>query len=131
MQGSVDWGQLIFMGGIVLAVATFMFFFAWRTQEIRAKDREGQRSSFQQEISSVHELIKMVQKDLDARLRTIEMSNAGILVVLKHMEEFKKEVMEKFETMNDSLTDDMELLNRRLDDMHNAARMINATREPQ
>lgn len=125
MEGSVNWPQLSFISGVVVLVAGFMFIFAWRTQEIRAKDRSEQRALFQQEIAAVHELVAMVQKDLDSRLRAIEMANAGILVVLKHMEDFKREIMERLESMRDERSEDMELLYRRLDGIYTRERIIN------
>lgn len=124
MAGIVSWEQLIFITVVILAVAGSMFSIAWRAQSIRARDRHDQRSMFQQEIVSVHELINIVRNDLDSRLRTIEMSNAGTLVMLKHMDEFKKEVMDRFESLNSTRRHDMEVLNRRLDAVHNAARLI-------
>lgn len=81
---------------------------------------------FEQEIASTHSLISMIQKDLDSRLRAIEMSNAGTLVMLKHIEDFKKEVMERFEAMDRARDKNNEVLNRRLDAIHNAARLFTA-----
>lgn len=124
MEGIVSWPQLAFLSTVVITVAGFMFVLAWRTQELRAKERHDQRTAFQQEIVSVHELIKMVQRDLDSRLRAIEMSNAGALVVLEHMKEFRSEIVKRFETLERQRHSDMELLHRRLDAVHNAARMI-------
>lgn len=106
MEGAISWAQLSYITGVIVLVSGFMFGFAWKMQELRARD-----------MAEMSEITQMVQKDLDSRLRTIEIANAGTLVVLKHLEDFRKEINERLEAMQDDRSEDMELLYKRLDAM--------------
>jgi DNA anti-recombination protein RmuC len=133
MEGTASWSQLNFVVLMVLMVFGFAFALAWRIQEYRSKDRHTERTVYQQEISSLHDKVNLIedslQKRLEAikdgfenRLRSIEVSNAGTLVILEHVEEFRKEFVKRFEQLQRERQTDMKRINDQLAGIHNKTR---------
>src|SRR5262245_57857495 len=119
MEGIATWPQLLFICSVIVGV----FLLAWRIQEVRSKDRHEHRSVFEQNVASLKDYVDIVkaglekqaearETELQRRLHSLEMANAGTLVVLKHMEDFRAEVSRKFDEMTRKRSEDMANIHR-------------------
>jgi Na+/phosphate symporter len=115
VTGSASWEQIFLLVGIIVAVGVAAFLASWRIQVYLAEDRRG-----------IEVQINTMKADFETRLKSVEIFNAGTMVVLEHVELFRKEMQEQYKSLRQERKEDMERLHRRLDAMHNAARLINA-----
>lgn len=112
MEGQVTWTQAIWVV-TMLSGATFGgFLAAWRIQVLRTHDQ----------LTAV-EQIAAIRAAFETRLSSIEVFNAGTMVVLKHMEEFRAEIKMQFEALRQERKKDMEGIHNRLNFMQNAERL--------
>jgi hypothetical protein len=123
MTGPVEWTQIIFIVGLALTGVVVGFLGAWRLLSYLLQ----QRGEFERQISEKRAAfevrVNMLEDRMEKRFTAIEVFNAGTMVVLEHMKEFREEIKEQFQSLRDQRGKDMEGLNRRLDALHNAARL--------
>lgn len=112
MSGSASWQQIYFLVGVIVTVGIAGFLASWRIQVYLAQDRK-----------TIDQRVDLLFSGLDSRLKAIEVFNAGTLVVLDHMATFRKEVQDAMDNLRGERKEDMERLHRRLDALHNAARI--------
>ena len=122
MEGNVTWAQAVFFIPILIAAAGSGYLVAWRLQVLRARDRHAVRSGFEQRMMVISEQISDYKDNMDKRISAIEHYNAGTIVVLEHLKEFRDEVKDQYARLVQQREDDMEGLHRRLDALHNTAR---------
>lgn len=112
MDGQVTWPQFVWIVTVVSVAMSIGFLAAWRIQVLRTRDQ----------LTSV-EQITAIKAAFETRLASIEVFNAGTMVVLEHMKEFREEIKMQFVNLREERKSDMEGIHRRLDFMHNAERM--------
>lgn len=124
MHGTVSWEQVWALISVLTVVVGAAIVGTWRVvvylsnarQEVEAKIEEERRSSdskLEREIGT-----------LEGRIGSLENFQAGTLVVLKHVDEFRVEVRGQYEALREQRRADIESIHRRLDAMHNAARLL-------
>lgn len=123
MEGNATWPQLLFIITVLTTAATIGFLTAWRLQVLRARDRHAVRSGFEQRMIVISEQITEYKENMEKRISAIEHFNAGTIVVLEHLKEFREEVKRQYQQLVDQREQDMEGLHRRLDALHNTARL--------
>lgn len=129
MEGTVTWPQAIWILTVIGAASVAGFLIAWRIQLLRSRDRHDVRAGYEQQIALLQDTIESTRSGLENRINAIELSNAGTFVILKHMEDFQKEVKLQYEQLRKERREDMERIHRRLDAVHNAARLFTTENE--
>lgn len=115
MTGSVAWDQIVFLTMLIVSVGTGSFLIAWRIQSHLKEERHATKTSFEQRTQSLDDKIDLIVNAFEKRLSSIEIFNAGTLVVLEHLKEFRDEVKKQYEELKKERKDDMHGLHRRLD----------------
>lgn len=123
MEGNITWAQAVFLIPILITAAGSGYIVAWRLQVLRARDRHAVRSGFEQRMVVISEQITDYKENIEKRISAIEHFNAGTIVVLEHLKEFRDEVKDQYQKLIDQREQDMEGLHRRLDALHNTARL--------
>lgn len=113
MQGNASWEQILFLSGVIVAVGVAAFVASWRIQVYLGQHRD-----------EIEKRVDLLIDSLEARIRALENSNAGTLVVLDHVEIFRQEVQQQYQDLRAERQADMEGIHRRLDAMHNVARLM-------
>lgn len=115
MTGDVTWPQLLFLVGVIVAVATgvgtLSWLVIWKVWGLISEERDITEKRF----TLVQERINLEKEMLDARLTKIEIFNAGLMSVMKQMEEFRSDVRGQFDDLRNVRRDDMRNIHRRLD----------------
>jgi hypothetical protein len=130
MQGAVSWEQITFIVALIVTISIASFIIAWRIQVHLSKERHDMRTSFDQRTHGLDEKIDLTVDSIEKRLTSIEVFNAGTLVVLEHLKEFRDEVKKQYNELRTERKDDMQGLHRRLDALHNTARLIESDVSP-
>lgn len=112
MEGMAHWSQLTFVSSLLAIVAVAAFLAAWRIQSLRSLDQVR-----------ATEQITAIKSAFETRIASIEIFNAGTMVVLEHMKEFREDIKAQFDTLNSQRSEDMAGIHRRLDALHNSARV--------
>ena len=123
MEGNVTWPQAIFIIGLLSATTLAGFLAAWRMQTLRSKDRYETRQHFEARMTVISDAFISNVDALKARIATIENFNAGTMVVLKHLDEFRIEVKQQYEKLVEQREEDMAELHKRLHAIHNLGRL--------
>lgn len=123
MDGPALWPQLVWLASLLCGVLVAGFIAAWRIQALRSQDK----------VTAV-EQVAALKAAFETRLASIEVFNAGTMVVLEHLKEFRTDISRQFEELRRQRHTDIEGIHRRLDAMHNSARLERLaleTREPE
>lgn len=123
MQGAASWAQITFIIGVAGAAALMGFLFAWRYLLLRSQDRHDLRVAFEQRTTMLDERINDIRDMAEKRISSIENYNAGAMVVLKHLEEFRREVAEQLKELHKQRSSDMQQINTQLNAMKNLERL--------
>jgi hypothetical protein len=118
MSGSASWEQLWAIVGLMAAVAAGAAVASWRVQVYLATQKAAVEARLEHEVTT-----------LEARLGALETFQAGTMVILKHVDEFRLEMRGQYEALRETRRQDMEAIHRRLDAMHNAARLLTSISE--
>lgn len=118
MEGAVTWPQITFLTIIILATTGAGYMVAWRINILRSKDRQA-----------IVEQLNARFDVMNARVTAVEHFNIGTTIVLENMKEFREEVKQEFDRLVEQRQADMEGLHRRLDALHNSARLERIIRE--
>lgn len=124
MSGGVSWEQITFIVVLIVTISVASFIVAWRIQVYLSKERHETRTSFNQRTEGLDDKMDLLVDGIEKRLNSIEVFNAGTLVVLEHLKEFRDEVKRQYNELRQERKDDMQGLHRRLDALHNTARLI-------
>lgn len=123
MEGTVTWPQAIWVLSVMGMALGAGFLAAWRIQILRSRDRHDVVTKFEQKMVVVAEQILEYKTNMEKRISAIEHFNAGTIVVLEHLKEFREEVKDQYQKLVEQREQDMEGLHRRLDALHNTARL--------
>lgn len=123
MTGSANWSEIIFIVGLVLAGVAAGFLGAWRLLSYMLQQRSDFERQINEKRAAFEARVALLEDRIEKRFTAIEVFNAGTMVVLEHIKEFKEEIKVQFQTLRDQRHKDIEGINRRLDALHNAARM--------
>lgn len=124
MEGTVTWAQVAWMFTIISFTAIAGFLTAWRIQIMRSRDRHDTRSSFEQRTVLLDQEIEAIKTAFEVRVSAIERFNAGAIVVLENMKQFRAEVDRQFDRLRRERSHDMSGIHRRLDALYNVARGV-------
>lgn len=130
MAGGASWEQITFIVTLIVTISVASFIVAWRIQVYLSKERHETRTSFNQRTEGLDDKMDLLIDGIEKRLNSIEVFNAGTLVVLEHLKEFRDEVKRQYNELRQERKDDMQGLHRRLDALHNTARLIESDVAP-
>jgi Na+(H+)/acetate symporter ActP len=130
MSGGASWEQIIFIVTLIVTISVASFIVAWRIQVHLAKERHATRTAFDQRTQGLDDKVDLLMGGIEKRLNAIEVFNAGTLVVLEHLKEFRDEVKKQYDELRIERKEDMQGLHRRLDALHNTARLIESDVAP-
>lgn len=113
MTGAASWEQIWLILGIAGAALAGGYLVAWRISLHLSANR-----------ALIETRVETALNGLELRIRAMENFNAGTVVMLEHMETFREEVHKQYEQLRKERKYDMESIHRRLDAIHNAARLV-------
>lgn len=123
MTGVPTWEQIIWLVTLVCATAAAGFYVAWRVSELRAKDRHDVKKAFEQQVRALEDSIEVQALEFEHRLRLVEDFKTGTMIVLQNIQEFKKDMDLKFETLREKREKDIQGIHDRLDVIFNDEQM--------
>jgi hypothetical protein len=123
MSGNAEWSQIIWIVGMILGGVTVGFVGAWRLLRWMNEERKDFEIQITAKRAAFEARLETLEDRIEKRFTAIEVFNAGTMVVLEHMKEFREEVKQQYQQLVEQRGKDMENLNRRLDALHNAARL--------
>ena len=115
MVGNATWAELTWIVTLLSSVAIIGFITAWRIQTLRSQDR----------ITAAGQ-VSALKAAFETRLQSIEVFNAGTMVVLEHMKEFRTDISRQFDELRQQRHEDITGIHRRLDAMYNIAKINNS-----
>lgn len=123
MNGPADWSQIVWIVGMILAGVTVGFLGAWRLLRYMNEERKDFEVQIAAKRAAFEARVETLENRIEKRFTAIEVFNAGTMVVLEHMKEFRDEVKEQYQALAAQRSQDIAGINRRLDALHNAARL--------
>lgn len=130
MEGTVAWPQAIWIFSAMGGAAALGFLAAWRFWIVRSRDIE----KCEEKVKSLSELlgskIQGLEHSLESRVTAIEIFNAGTVVTLEHIKNFREEVQTMHERLRSERKTDIEGINLRLDAIFNTVQMVKLRDKP-
>lgn len=113
MTGTVTWDHLVFWVGVITAAILGTTIVLWKVYSIVSFEREH----FDLRFNRLVDRFVKDHDEADARIGRLEIFHAGLVSVLKQMDEFRSEVREDFEQLRNERKDDMKSIHARLDQL--------------
>lgn len=124
MTGIVSWEHLLFLVSVVSGAVIFAVSILWTSLSFLSKEKAQIEDTIhrivQERKEDVRRLQDSVEKndaEVDRRLGALEIFHAGLVSVLKQMDEFRSEVKSDFEQLRNERKDDMRSIHARLDQL--------------
>lgn len=115
MSGDVTWQQLLFIISVILSVSagvgTLSWLIIWKIWGLISYEREITEKRFM----LVQETFKLEHEQFEARIAKIELFNAGLVAMMKQMDEFRLDVKMNFDELRKTRKEDMMNIHRRFD----------------
>lgn len=133
MEGTVQWTQVIFISGIIIASSGAGFIVAWRFLNYLVQERHDVKAAFEartivldERINDLREAhnqrLQAIMANIEKRIAAVELFNASAMVVLDHMKDFRREVSEQLTLLRTERRADMDQIHAQLNSLQNLDR---------